>query len=186
MSEASVSYSLKFNNMPNKERIITAIKLGTLCVNQYLYKMNKHHTGHCAHCENTPDTTQHFILQCPQYNISPTFPTKNIRDILSNYHLCAELYTNTLNQHEVWVAVSKYLPAAPGFKLRGEAKGLSTRHSTLLAQHQPHFCFRPKYKIQRKYKYTKQNIKIQKQNQSRASCAHLNVSIANMGATCTR
>jgi len=38
--EASVSYALKssFNNVPNKERMIIVVKLGTLCFNQYLFK----------------------------------------------------------------------------------------------------------------------------------------------------
>jgi len=33
-----------------------------------------------------------------------------------------------------------YLPAAPGFKLQAEAKGLSTQHSTTPAQAITTFC----------------------------------------------
>jgi len=75
-----------------------------------------------------------------------------------------------------------YLPAAPGFKLQGEANGLYTLHSTSLAQATTTFLFQ--FKLQNTTKIQKHEIKYEntKTNLSRATCAHLIVSIAS---TCT-
>jgi len=68
--KATVSFALKssFNNVPNKVHIITAIKLGTLCVNQCLFKFNKHPTA--------------LLCNRPRHNIALHFVVPPLQHLL--------------------------------------------------------------------------------------------------------
>jgi hypothetical protein len=38
-----------------------------ISLNQHLHRIGKSPSPDCPHCEGTPETTQHFLLLCPQY-----------------------------------------------------------------------------------------------------------------------
>jgi ribonuclease HI len=63
--EPKVSLQTKYTNRNRRKEIeITRLRLGKCCLNQYLYRINKHPTGYCDFCK-VPETITHFLLQCP-------------------------------------------------------------------------------------------------------------------------
>jgi len=83
--EPLVSSSLKaaYINHPNKERLISAIKLGTLRVNTYLHRIHERAKGHCTHCAlNTGNNTAlHITMSTLQHHRHLPFPQPQGRTV---------------------------------------------------------------------------------------------------------
>jgi ribonuclease HI len=79
--EPIVSNKIKFSSSTrDKETLITRLRLGKCCLNNYLYKIGKHDTGLCSNC-NQHETIEHFLLHCSK--------TKKLSDEL--HSLCKKL-----------------------------------------------------------------------------------------------
>jgi ribonuclease HI len=99
--EPIVSNKIKFTSSNrHKETTITRLRLGKCRLNYYLHKINKHPTGLCDFC-NQPETIQHFILECPHYNILRSAAISDIRDAFSSKNCVDQIYTNILRLHRI-------------------------------------------------------------------------------------
>lgn len=43
--------------------------MGNLGLNENLFELNQHETGHCSNCEHEKETVKHFLCKCPLFLI---------------------------------------------------------------------------------------------------------------------
>ena len=67
--EPKISKKIKYSNKQrDKEVTITRLRLGKCRLNYYLHKIGCHDNGLCDTC-GEPETIEHLLLHCTQYNI---------------------------------------------------------------------------------------------------------------------
>jgi hypothetical protein len=67
--EPKISTNIKYSNKQrDKEVAMTRLRLGKCRLNYYLQKIDCHDTGLCGTC-GVPETIEHLLLHCKQYNI---------------------------------------------------------------------------------------------------------------------
>ena len=73
--EPNVTNKIKYSaKLRRKDVTITRLRLGHCSLNHYLYRIKKHATGLCSHC-NVQETIEHFLMNCPHYNIKKQIGT---------------------------------------------------------------------------------------------------------------
>ena len=88
--QPTVNKQIKYTAKSRKEEIsITRLRLGHIRTNERLYKMKRHDTGNCRHC-NIPENTEH-LLTCTQNNIMTSDEYRQITDILKDPQKCHNL-----------------------------------------------------------------------------------------------
>ena len=67
--EPKISKKIKYSNRHrDKEVAVTRMRLGKCSLNYYLHKIGCHDSGLCDACD-VPETIEHLLLHCKQYNI---------------------------------------------------------------------------------------------------------------------
>lgn len=98
-----VSTTVKYTcTSRGKERLITRLRLDQCQLNHYLHKIGVHQSGLCEQCQ-VPETTLHYLLQCPQTKIPELLNVKcrelqmeaTLGNILSNKETCDIIFRNT-------------------------------------------------------------------------------------------
>lgn len=93
--EPKVSRSVKFvDKNRRKERLITRLRLGKCLLNHYLHQIHCHPTGLCDHC-NTPETIEHYLLNCQHSNIFYNNPI-SLQQALTDNTNYDKIYDRTL------------------------------------------------------------------------------------------
>jgi len=108
--EPKISRKIKYSaKQRDKEVTITRLRLGKCRLNCYLHKIGCHENGLCDAC-GEPETIEHLLLQCQQYNFGEDLKFRckrlniepNIVNILKNPNLIDFTY-NLLRQHGIHV-----------------------------------------------------------------------------------
>jgi kelch-like protein 2/3 len=108
MLEPKIGTKIKYSNKQrDKEVTITRLRLGKCGLNYYLQKIGCHDNGLCDTCEE-PETIEHLLLHCTQYNIGEHIKLRctrlniepTVANILKNAKLI-DLTYDLLSQHGI-------------------------------------------------------------------------------------
>jgi ribonuclease HI len=106
--EPKISKKIKYSNKQrDKEVTMTRLRLGKCCLNYYLHKIGCHDNGLCDTC-GEPETIEHLLLLCTQYNIGDDIKLRckrlniepTVVNILKNSKLI-DLTYSLLSQHGI-------------------------------------------------------------------------------------
>jgi len=91
--EPTVSRKIKYTNRNrHKETTITRLRLGKCHLKHYLYKIKRHPTGHCEHC-NVPETIEHFLLHCQYSAIFNNTTVTTVKQALTSSDNIDKIYS---------------------------------------------------------------------------------------------
>ena len=66
--QVSQTFVCYLNNR-NKENILHRLRMGNIGLNENLFELNQHETGHCSFCVQVKETINHYLCKCPLYLI---------------------------------------------------------------------------------------------------------------------
>jgi ribonuclease HI len=68
LTAASNSFTSLVQHLPKRHiSLMLWLRTRHISLNQHLHRIGKSLSPNCPHCEDTPETVQHFLLSCPQY-----------------------------------------------------------------------------------------------------------------------
>ena len=75
-------------------------------LNTHLHRIKKDHSAACFYCPDSDETTEHFLLHCPQYNdIRPPHPTidNTLYGPTTQHQKTASFYKSAMNRRDITV-----------------------------------------------------------------------------------
>jgi hypothetical protein len=99
----TISNKLSYTNgNRKKEIVITRLRLGKNQLNSYMKQINLHENGLCGDC-NQPETTEHYLIECPASEMRKKLEAVciaegiscDIENVLNNKKTIDTIYQNT-------------------------------------------------------------------------------------------
>jgi ribonuclease HI len=96
--EPIVSIAIKFKSKSRRiETLATRLKTESANLNNLQFKRKTHPTGLCDQCQ-VVENVHHFIMECPKYNLTASYPNKTLQELLQNHQFLHHVY-DTLQSH---------------------------------------------------------------------------------------